>query len=243
MSLQDAIVDFLSVLPDGNINYIIKCLSTSDISEIKSFVDDIKNNKLQAYFTCDPYDNSVYQHLLSAVKMEIYSRGQKIIDDNDKENAKKIKFNVKAEDYVPVQNAADEKIIKIINEYTGNKMDETYYIPLEYMFNRINNILKGSQRITGETFSRIIKSIAIVNKTKYYLMNDYRYNKIISQDAYFIKYVHNMVLKGNKVFTLNDFLSVKEIFVNYNSERLFHILKFSNKFIFDNSSNIIGLNK
>ncbi len=97
MNLEDVLIDYIAVFPDGNLNYLkffIKQKSNNDvINFIRTIEADVSNNKI--------FYNSIYmQKFLLAIKEEYDERMRNIQTQTIKESINK-QLSSSAEVFIP----------------------------------------------------------------------------------------------------------------------------------------------
>ena len=227
--MEDAIVDYISVYPEGSIDtikYYIPKVSTDVLHNI--IKDMLENSHLIYGFKINNVE------LINLINNELVVRSQKP------------KLSSSATEYIPVTteyislNALQKNSIYLtMNNYVGNQMDENSFVPIDFIYNEIK-LNPQFTELSPYIFMQCIKGfpLIVINNGKYNLMNSVRQSNIIEMDKSVIDYCI-FVCKKYKYNTVKYFMTNIKIQKYYNSKRFLNILERST--LFDLSKNKICL--
>jgi hypothetical protein len=216
---KDAVVDYISVLPDGSLDKIKYYLPRCSDNEFYDVVEDILHNSHLI-----THHKPIYVEFLSLIYIEF-------------QNRKRVQLSSNAVEYVPLSTTItplQKSLIYIkMNNYIGNQMDEHYFVPINFIFMSIKSSPEFLE-LSEYTFKYIIMEFPsiIIKDDKYNLNNQIRSNKIIQQDVSLIKHIQHIC--SSKTITINYLLSNPKIRNNYNVKRLLYILETSKLFTISN---------
>lgn len=228
LKMEDAIVDYISVYPEGSIDTIKYYLPKVRTDVLYNITKDILENSHLIY---DFKLGNV--ELISLIYNELVIRSQKPKLSSTANEYIPISTEyipVTNIEYIPVNALQKNYIYLTMNNYVGNQMDENGFIPLDYIYNEIK-LNPQFTELSPYIFMQCIKGFPsiVINDGKYNLINNIRNNNIIEIDKSLINCCI-FICKKYKHTTVKYLMTNLKILKYYNSKRLLNVLERSQLF-------------
>jgi len=235
MQLEDILTDYISVFPDGSLDYLkyyIKQTNNNLMNFIKNIELDIKINSLM-------YKSIYMQKFLHIIKNE-YEERLKISPPpvtNKSLSIKASEYVPSTPEYIPNTNVLKEVALKDISEqilrnifsYVDNNMNQDQFIPIRkiienYKYHKYINNKLVEYTCTIEEFILIVKNQKdIIIKDTYYKSTHWKtLNMINYQNAECLLIINDLIKnKGSNNGILLDIIMINRfIKENFSKERL-----------------------